>query len=76
MSKLRALVNSLLIEVPIVEADVNDRRALFEMCKQTKIILNCVGPVRNFFLLSYLFVSFCMFVCVYVCMCVCVMCDV
>lgn len=32
-------------ETPIIIADVSSLDSLAEMCKQAKVILNCVGPV-------------------------------
>lgn len=31
-------------DVPIILADVNDENSLLEMCKKTKLVMNCVGP--------------------------------
>lgn len=35
-------------DVPIIIADVKDDESLLSMAKQTKVILNCVGPYRFF----------------------------
>jgi len=32
-------------ETPIIIADVANEESLAEMCKQAKVVLNCVGPV-------------------------------
>ena len=36
--------------IDIVMADVNDEESLKSMCSQTRMVLNCVGPVcvKNF----------------------------
>jgi len=34
--------------LPIVLADVDVEDSLIAMCKQAEILLNCVGPVRNY----------------------------
>ncbi|XP_023216295.1 saccharopine dehydrogenase-like oxidoreductase [Centruroides sculpturatus] len=31
-------------DVPIIIADINDENSIIEMCKRTKVILNCAGP--------------------------------
>ena len=36
--------------LPIIIADVDVESSLVDMCKQADILLNCVGPVRIFFL--------------------------
>jgi len=35
-----------LFELPIIIADVNDEASLLSMCRQAKVVINCVGPVR------------------------------
>ncbi|GFT63626.1 saccharopine dehydrogenase-like oxidoreductase [Nephila pilipes] len=34
--------------IPIIEADVQNPSSIFEMCRRTKLLLNCVGPY-NFY---------------------------
>lgn len=34
-------------ETPIIIADVGNAESLAEMCKQAKVVLNCVGPVSS-----------------------------
>lgn len=34
--------------IPIVEADINDHRSLVKMCKETNLLVNCVGPYSIF----------------------------
>ena len=43
-SKLAALQQRLGIEVPIIQADSNDRESLDEMVKRTSVVLSTVGP--------------------------------
>jgi len=33
-------------EIPIVVADVIDLASLVSMCSRTRVLINCVGPVR------------------------------
>ncbi|ESO13187.1 hypothetical protein HELRODRAFT_105775 [Helobdella robusta] len=33
-------------ELPIIIADVKSEQSLLDMCRQTKVLLNCVGPYR------------------------------
>lgn len=35
-------------DVPIILADVQDEASLFNMAKQTKILVNCCGPYRHY----------------------------
>jgi short subunit dehydrogenase-like uncharacterized protein len=41
------LVAELGSNVPTVVADVGQEISLVEMCKQTKVLINCVGPVHH-----------------------------
>ena len=40
-------------KIPVIIADVSSETSLADMCKQAKIVLNCVGPVSNVCLSSY-----------------------
>lgn len=42
-------------ETPIIIADVGNSESLAEMCKQAKVVLNCIGPVSS---LPYEYLSF------------------
>lgn len=33
-------------DIPVITADVEDVASIIEMCKQSKVVLNCVGPYR------------------------------
>ncbi|XP_023231055.1 saccharopine dehydrogenase-like oxidoreductase [Centruroides sculpturatus] len=35
-------------DIPIIIADISDENSLLEMCKKTKVLLNCVGPYNLF----------------------------
>lgn len=35
-------------QVPIIEADINNYDSILDMCKRTRLIINCVGPYRFF----------------------------
>jgi short subunit dehydrogenase-like uncharacterized protein len=35
-------------ETPIIICDVSSQESLGEMCKQAKVVLNCVGPVSKY----------------------------
>ena len=34
-------------KTPIIIADVSSEASISDMCKQAKVVLNCVGPVSN-----------------------------
>ncbi|GFR21270.1 saccharopine dehydrogenase-like oxidoreductase [Trichonephila clavata] len=34
--------------IPIIVADVGNSSSIIEMCKRTKLLLNCVGPYNEF----------------------------
>lgn len=36
-----------LYQAPILIADINSEQSLLAMCKQARVLLNCVGPVSN-----------------------------
>lgn len=35
-------------QVPIIEANIENYNSILEMCKRTKLVINCVGPYRFF----------------------------
>lgn len=35
-------------QVPIIEADIENYDTILEMCKRTRLVINCVGPYRFF----------------------------
>ena len=37
-------------DTPIIIADVSSDESLNEMCKQARVVLNCVGPVSQYYL--------------------------
>ncbi|XP_023216296.1 saccharopine dehydrogenase-like oxidoreductase [Centruroides sculpturatus] len=41
---LQSVGKTINADIPIIIADVSDENSLLEMCKKTKVLLNCVGP--------------------------------
>ena len=46
-----------LTHIPILIADSNDESSLVSMAQKAKNVLNCVGPVSNYFIQSYYAIS-------------------
>ncbi|RWS06356.1 hypothetical protein B4U79_08761 [Dinothrombium tinctorium] len=42
------LINHDLSSIPVIVADLNDEQSLENMCKRCKVLLNCVGPYRDY----------------------------
>lgn len=65
LDKVSTIVGKNLDEIPVIVADVNDEDSILKMCKQGRIIINCVGPyslygevvVRNCILVSRMTIS-------------------
>lgn len=44
---LNVYLGKSLDNIPVIVADISDDASLNNMCQKAKVILNCVGPVRN-----------------------------